>query len=124
MKELVSETAFNSVPSYYDFGHKICKGLIDEPNKGFADLMNYPDNFKFDLVAHDFVVGPCLLGFLSKFKYPPLIGMTAFNNPPFTVDIVSGHKYPGYMPYYHNSFDMEMTLMERINNAIVHYWDQ
>ena len=119
----MNESALGSVSSFYDFGHRICKAIM-EPSKGFAKIMSYPDNFKFDLVAHDFACGPCLLGLLLKFNYPPLIGISAFSNPPFTVDIVGGHKYPGYMPYYHNSYDMNMTFSERVYNAIVYFWDQ
>lgn len=45
---------------------------------------------------HDFTAGPCELALIHKFNYPPLISVTAFDNPPYRLNVVGGHKYPAY----------------------------
>jgi glucuronosyltransferase len=88
--ELTKETPLQAVFSFYDFGVLPCAAIALD--KGMDVIKNYPPKFKFDLVIHDFTCGPCLLGLLPIFNNPPLIGISAFNNPPYTVDIVGGDK--------------------------------
>lgn len=91
--------------------------------QGFQALLNYPANFKFDVILYDYTCGPCLLGFLHRFGYPPLIGVTAFSNPPFTADLIGGHQYYAYMPYYSLYLNENMTFWERTYNALVYFMD-
>lgn len=91
--------------------------------QGFQALLNYPDNFKFDIILYDYTCGPCLLGFLHRFGYPPLIGVSAFSNPPFTGDLIGGHNYYAYKPYYSLYLNENMTFWERSYNSLVHFMD-
>lgn len=120
LQDYVNIQPLPSISLFHAYSVKTCLGV---PGKGFDAIMNYPDNFKFDLVVHDFVCGPCLLGLLPKFNYPPLIGITAFSNPSFTVDIVGGHKYPAYIPMFMMPWGMDMKFHERIYNTILLFWD-
>lgn len=65
-------------------------------SQGLDTLLGYPSDFKFDLVIYDFIFGPCLIPFLHKFKYPPLIGVSAFNIPSIKRGLIGGHIYPAY----------------------------
>lgn len=90
---------------------------------GFHRLLNYPSDFHFDIVLYDYTCGPCLLPFLHKFNYPPMIGVTAFNNPPSTQDVIGGHLYYAYNPYYSLYYDANMNFMQRVYNLFVHIMD-
>lgn len=92
-------------------------------SKGFRQLLSYPDDFKFDLIIYDYTLGPCCLPFLHKFNYPPLVSVTAYNNPAYTVQPAGGHNFYSYVP--HNAFlhESDMTLWQRIYNFIIYIED-
>lgn len=114
------ETTLQSVISYYSFGSFMCEGI--GLSKGLDVIRNYPADFKFDLIVNDYTCGPCLLGLLPKFNYPPLIGITAFNNPPFTADIVGGDKLGlTTKPFYLLNYDISMNIIERLHNGFVSF---
>lgn len=69
-------------------------GMLE--SNGLQTILDYPDDFKFDLVLHDYTIGPCVLPLIHKFKYPPLIATTAFDNPPYRIHWIGGHNYPAY----------------------------
>lgn len=97
---------------------KLFTGAVE--SNGFRTLLNYPDNFKFDLVVHDFTVGSCLLPFLHKFNYPPMLAVTAFGYPSFTNDLIGGHHYYSYVPHMFLPFDDEMSFVQRFLNFLIH----
>lgn len=88
-------------------------------SKAFQTLNEYPDGFKFDLIIYDFSAGPCLLGFMHKFKYPPLIAVTAFTNPSFTSDFMGGSQYYSYVPHTFLPYTVDMNFWQRINNFVM-----
>lgn len=87
---------------------------------GFKSLLNYPDDFKFDLIIHDFTVGSCFLPFVHKFKNPPLLAVTAFGHPPFLNNLIGGHQYYAYAPHFSTAFDDQMSFAQRFLNFILH----
>lgn len=98
-----------------------CQGIL--ASKGLDKILNYPNDFKFDLVIHDFTFGPCLLPLVAKFKNPPLISISAFANPPYTADIVGGQKYPTYIPHYAVNFSTDMNFFQRFYNTYLYFID-
>lgn len=121
--EMSKESAISALFSFYDFGAFMCEGIGLSKN-GMNTINNYPNDFKFDLVLHDYTCGPCLLGFLPKFKYPPLIGISAFNNPPYTVDIVGGDKLGlTAKPFYLLNYDSNMNFLQRLHNGFFNFLD-
>jgi glucuronosyltransferase len=78
------------------FFSKISKiqGIIK--SEGVQTILEYPDEFKFDLVIYDFIGGPILLPLIQKFNYPPMIGVAAFDNCPFRSNLVGGYQYAAY----------------------------
>lgn len=85
-----------------------------------SSLLKYPDSFKFDLVLYDFVCGPCLLPFLHKFGYPPLVGLTAYGYPSLVAPVAAGHQYYSYIPHNLMIADDNMTFWQRISNLLLH----
>jgi hypothetical protein len=76
--EMAKETSLQALWSFYAFGEFSCKA-VEQSVVGLNTLLNYPDDFKFDLVLYDYTVGPCLLGLIKKFNYPTVVGVSAFN---------------------------------------------
>lgn len=97
-----------------------CKSILNSL-KGLDIILNYPDNFKFDLIISDFTCGPCFLPLMHKFNYPSLIGVTPFNNPSSTVNLIGGHKFPSYVPHYVNNSPQMMNFKQRVYNNILHW---
>lgn len=122
--DLVSMGYMNAVESIdplYSFSMVACQGI--QRANGLKTLLNYPDNFKFDLILYDYTLGPCLIGFLHHFNYPALVSVTAFNNPPYTSDIVGGHNQYSYIPYLTSKFSNKMSFLERIFNLYLYAVD-
>ena len=102
-----------------DYCGKTCSAIYKSQN-GMTKILNYPIDFKFDLVINDFTCGPILLPIVHKFSYPPIVGVTPFLNPPYTHLTIGGHKYPAYIPHYLMNFQPPMTFLERCYNLIIY----
>ncbi|KAG5683951.1 hypothetical protein PVAND_013207 [Polypedilum vanderplanki] len=101
---------------YADASEKACRGSIK--SKGYKQLLDYPDDFKFDLAFFDFTMDPCLMGILQKFKHRPLlIGLSAFHSPgQFGANLL----YPAFVPGHDLLYISKMNFQERFVSALVH----
>lgn len=109
------------IRDFYDY-HTFVSKLIPK-TAGFQKLFNYPDEFEFHSVIHDFTGEQVLLGFLDRFNNPPLISVTAFGLPPFIYAVSGTTVFPSYFPHYSTDFIEHMTLAERIKNTFFHIFD-
>jgi glucuronosyltransferase len=114
----VSKNMLVAATYVVDFGVKSCKALMAAP-KGIDRILSYPSDFKFDLVVHDMTLGPCLLPVIQKFGFPPVVGVSAFLNPPYTDFVIGGHKHPAYVPHYLLNFPPIMTFYQRSYNLLI-----
>lgn len=119
--EMAQEGLVKSMLTFYDYGIASCDGSLR--SKGLRQILSYPNDFKFDLVLYDFTLGPCVLGLYHKFGQPLLVGVSAFNIPPYTSDLIGGHKYPAYIPYYTLNYGTDMTFLQRLENAFIYTAD-
>lgn len=114
--------SFADVYMIYNFMSATCEAIYQ--SEGVKQLLNYPDEFKFDLVVYDYTMTPCILGVLPKFKYPPLIGVTAFSNPPYTVDVAGGDRLGlTVKPYFSLYYDRNMNIFQRLHNGFLNFFD-
>uniref|UniRef100_A0A182IWP0 UDP-glucuronosyltransferase n=1 Tax=Anopheles atroparvus TaxID=41427 RepID=A0A182IWP0_ANOAO len=111
------ESPISSLFTFKSFYLGMCRGALS--SDGLKVILGYPDSFQFDLVLYDFGCGPCLLPLLHKFRYPPLISLTAFGNPPYAVDVVGGHKHYAYTPHFALPFGFQMKFTERAYNTLL-----
>lgn len=118
---MAEETPIESLSALYNYFYVNCDGAL--ASNGLEQILNYPNDFKFDVVIHDFTCGPCLLPLVHKFNYPPLIAITAFGIPPYTVTSIGGQKYPAYIPHYNLNYPTLMTFSERFFNTLLHFLD-
>ncbi|XP_049297583.1 UDP-glycosyltransferase UGT5-like [Anopheles funestus] len=116
-----NESPLAATMSFYRFGLLGCEGAIS--SKGLQQLLQYPSNFRFDLLIYDFTCGPCLLGLLEKFHYPPLVSVTGFGVPQFTERLVGGHKDTSYIPHFTQLTDNPIPFTQRFTNTLVHLFD-
>lgn len=86
---------------------------------GFQELLDYPDD-AFDLIIHDFTGGPCLVPFVHKFNYVPLIIATPYSNSPFLANVIGGHQYYAYIPHTVLPYNENMTFWQRYINFLYH----
>ncbi|XP_059613972.1 UDP-glucosyltransferase 2-like [Phlebotomus argentipes] len=105
----------------FEFPEVTLKGCLK--STGFRQLLNYPDDFKFDLVIHDFFVMGIMLPFVKKFNDPPVIALTAFFSVEFAAPIFGGTLHSGYLPYVMNNNEDLSTLLARTNNFLLGHID-
>jgi glucuronosyltransferase len=121
--ELVNMPIWAGIMMFNGYGYDVCSAIYK--NEGFWTIFNYPDDFKFDLMIYDYTSAPCFLGLLPKFKYPPLVGVTAFCNPSSTADILGGDKLGlTVKPHYLLDYDVDdMNVFQRIFNGFVNMFE-
>uniref|UniRef100_A0A182K6E0 UDP-glycosyltransferases domain-containing protein n=1 Tax=Anopheles christyi TaxID=43041 RepID=A0A182K6E0_9DIPT len=116
-----NEMSMAATISFYRFGLLGCEGAIT--SKGLQQLLQYPADFRFDLVIYDFTCGPCVLGLMQKFQFPPLVSVTGFGVPQFTEQLVGGHKASSYVPHFTQLTDNPMPFTQRFSNTLIHLFD-
>ncbi|EDO63731.1 AGAP005751-PA [Anopheles gambiae str. PEST] len=119
--QMASHSALTGIKDLYVWGTAMCRGVLR--SKGLQVIQAYPDDFRFDLIIADITCGPCLFPLIHKFHHPPLIGVTAYNNPQFTADFVGGHKHYAYVPFFTLNYDSDMTFYQRFYNWVLHNVD-
>lgn len=119
--EMSKQSPLQAISGVYDFCDFCCEGILN--SKGLDIILNYPNDFKFDAVIYDFTCGPCLLPLIHKFNYPPLISVSAFSNPPYTVHLTGGQKFPAFVPHYSLDFPQIMNFPQRIFNTLMYAID-
>ncbi|XP_017843720.2 UDP-glucuronosyltransferase 2C1 [Drosophila busckii] len=117
INDLIGINSYETIKQLYDFGLKTAKYITK--SRGLKQLLDYPADFKFDLIINDYTLGPYLLGFAHKFKYPPIMGMTAFHNAPITLDFISNHYFPALVPYYSTLYSPQMSFWQRLDNTLI-----
>uniref|UniRef100_A0A7G3B596 Putative udp-glucoronosyl and udp-glucosyl transferase n=1 Tax=Lutzomyia longipalpis TaxID=7200 RepID=A0A7G3B596_LUTLO len=96
------------------------KGI--KKSSGYRQLLDYPDDFHFDLVIYDNMAYPLLLAFHHKFHNPPLITITAFNGISPTISLLGSSYYPSYIPFFFGSGFKE-TFLGRVENFFICFFD-
>lgn len=118
--DLANQTPVEAIFDMPNFFLIVCQGVL--LSTGLDKILDYPSNF-FDLIVYDFTFGPCLIPLVAKFNNPPLVSVTAFANPPYTVDLIGGQKYPSYVPHYAVNYPSDMTFFQRVFNTYLHILD-
>lgn len=118
--DMTSQSDLNKILGVCEFCAFACKAILKSP-KGLDVLLNYPEIFKFDLIIHDTTCGPCMLPLVHKFKNPPMVGVTPFLNPPSTINVVGGHKYPAYVPHFVSNSPQIMNFIQRLHNTYLYF---
>lgn len=119
--DMADQTPVEGIFGVYEWCEMCCKGILN--SRGLDIIQNYPNDFKFDLVIHDFTCGPCLLPLIHKFKYPPVVSVSMLGNPPFVRHLTGGQNFPAIVPHYITSLPQLMNYPQRIYNSFLHIID-
>ncbi|XP_001848192.2 UDP-glucosyltransferase 2 [Culex quinquefasciatus] len=94
-------------------------------SKGVQVLLNYPDEFKFDVIINDFLVGPCVSALAQqKFGRPPYIAATGFHGLTTTTPISGAYSYSGMIPNHEFDAPESMSYRERFMNFLYNHWEE
>uniref|UniRef100_A0A182P7N8 UDP-glucuronosyltransferase n=1 Tax=Anopheles epiroticus TaxID=199890 RepID=A0A182P7N8_9DIPT len=115
--ELHSMSPVELLTSFFELEHMVCDLSIN--SKQFLNLLSYPKNFKFDLVIHDHLAGPCLLLLLERFHFPPLVMASASNILSTAECILGSPLYPGFIPTYLKEPPATFGYLERLYNYML-----
>ncbi|XP_063915087.1 UDP-glucosyltransferase 2-like [Zophobas morio] len=89
--------------------------------KSFQNLLDYPKDFKFDLIIIDVTMGSCFYPLIHRFHYPPTIAVTPFLLPSYVAYNFGNQVNPSYLPWHSLPYTGEMTFMERVSNFLLVY---
>uniref|UniRef100_A0A182J3D7 Uncharacterized protein n=1 Tax=Anopheles atroparvus TaxID=41427 RepID=A0A182J3D7_ANOAO len=103
--------------SFIDLEVTVCKHAI--ASNQLSRLINYPKNFKFDLIIHDYIAGPCLLLLLERFNHPPLILASASDGLTTMEHVFGAPLFPGFIPNKLADISMTMGYIERGYNFLI-----
>uniref|UniRef100_A0A6M2DU74 Putative udp-glucoronosyl and udp-glucosyl transferase n=1 Tax=Xenopsylla cheopis TaxID=163159 RepID=A0A6M2DU74_XENCH len=120
-EDIITHDVTQDIKIFYQFV-KILSSIIVETS-GYKQLLAYPNNFKFDLVMVDYTGLPDMFGFVHKFGYPPVVGITAFMTPPNTYEVIGNPVVPSLIPFYSSFYSGDMTFWERSMNAYYYALD-
>ncbi|XP_055376130.1 UDP-glucosyltransferase 2-like [Condylostylus longicornis] len=96
----------------------VCEATLK--SKGFSLFMEKYKNEKFDLILYDYTFGPCLLGLVHMYNYPPLISVSAFPYVPIATKFTGGHFYPAYVSYHSVTWDPINNFLDRMHNHMLY----
>ncbi|KAF2885914.1 hypothetical protein ILUMI_20259, partial [Ignelater luminosus] len=120
MEEFIEESALSMMTSIYDFALFTCR--YDYNTAAFKTLLDYPQDYKFDLIIFDDSVGMrCYHPLIKRFHNPPALAVTPFLLPPVISTVFGNHIYTSYNPHYNTQFTNKMSLSERIINFVLTY---
>ncbi|KAF5282558.1 hypothetical protein FQA39_LY04965 [Lamprigera yunnana] len=97
-ENLYKTNSFSGIKLLYDLSQLCCEHDLD--TKGLQTLMNYPRDFKFDLIIFDVTLKQCLYPLIYRFNNPPVVAVTPFLLSPVFSHILGNPLQPSYFPYY------------------------
>lgn len=89
-----------------------CAGCLS--SKGYQQLLDFPDDFKFDLIVYDFTMSQCLLALVHKFNYPPMLSVTPFLFTGKFAQLSGSLTFPAFLPSPDSALSQRLTFFERV----------
>lgn len=74
------------------------------------------------MVIFDYVCGHCHLAFMPKFNYPPMVGITAFNDITMPLAMMRGVLTPSITSHYAYQY-LKLGFLDRIENYVMQFAD-
>ncbi|XP_053667148.1 UDP-glucosyltransferase 2-like [Anopheles marshallii] len=112
----ISPFAMHLIFNEYMFG--VCE--IALRTEGAKRLQNYPPDFGFELIIHDYLSGPCLAALEHhRFGKPPVIGVTGYHGVSTTLSMTGAYQYSALVPNHVYDATEDMSYKERFINLLV-----
>ena len=119
LSDLIGSKGIQTVVWTVDIGIAVCEESLH--SQGLQQLLNYPRNFKFDLIIFDIIWGCCFCPLIHRFNYPPAIATTPWPVPSFLTHPFGTPLQSSHIPWYDLPYGEDMTLRERFWNHIFTY---
>lgn len=103
-----------TISEFYDYAALITDFDMNHPN--FDKLLNYPKDFKFDLIIVDSTISLSIYPFIDRFNKPPVVAVTPFLLPGYLTSSMNGHTFYSYTPHYMTKLTATMNFCERVQN--------
>ncbi|CAG9827372.1 unnamed protein product [Diabrotica balteata] len=110
-------TVYEHFMVFVDYSLISCNYILH--SDALKTILNYPKEYKFDLIIFDNTCGPCTLPLIQRFHYPPAVAVTAFILPHFMSENFGNNVVPSYIPYYLAEYNKETTFLQRLKSF---YW--
>ncbi|EAT33348.1 AAEL014371-PA [Aedes aegypti] len=92
---------------------------------GLRQLLEYPREFKFDLIISDYLNGPCISAVAQhKFGRPPYIAATAFHGLTTTNMMSGAFSYSASVPNHEFNTPQSMGYCQRFMNFLYNHWEE
>ncbi|CAG9827375.1 unnamed protein product [Diabrotica balteata] len=113
----LEKTIFKQIMELFDYSLISCNYVLH--SDALKTLLNYPKDYRFDLIIFDNYCGQCILPLIQRFHYPPAVELTAFILPQFISEKFGNDAAPSYIPYYIAEYGKETTFLQRLKTF---YW--
>nr|QIK00373.1 UDP-glycosyltransferase [Xylotrechus quadripes] len=91
-------------------------------SEAFRTLMNYPKDYKFDLLILDVATSSCFYPFIQRFNYPPTMAITAFLLRADLSEYFGNVFQPSYVPLLFSNYTEDMSFSQRVVNFLSFQW--
>lgn len=85
---------------------------------GFRALLDYPKNFKFDLMIYDYLSSYALVSLKEYFNNPPLIAVSPYPGIGMTNLMTKGPEYFSFIPHMMKD-EVRNCFWDRLNNFVL-----
>ncbi|XP_050501045.1 UDP-glycosyltransferase UGT5-like isoform X4 [Diabrotica virgifera virgifera] len=110
-------TVFKHFMGFVDYSLISCNYILH--SDALKTILNYPKDYRFDLIIFDNTCGPCTLPLIQRFHYPPAVEVTAFLLPQIVSENFGNNVALSYIPYSLAEFGKVTTFLQRLKNF---YW--
>ncbi|KAK7865276.1 hypothetical protein R5R35_012573 [Gryllus longicercus] len=119
-EDLTESSTFYWISETFAYFENACSLVLKSDR--IKQLLDYPPDFKFDLVLIEPVGSECLLGILPKFGNPPIVSVSSFALPHWVLEITGTSANPSYVPYAYLPHNDKMKFPERMYNSIAYLY--
>ncbi|XP_050096451.1 UDP-glucosyltransferase 2-like [Anopheles aquasalis] len=116
-------SVFEMLKLYDDYMLGTCE--IALRTEGAKRIRDYPPDFGFDLLIHDYLSGPCLAALAHhRFGRPPVVAVTGYHGASTTISITGAYQYSALIPNHALDAMEEMSYRERFVNLLANMWEE
>ncbi|XP_053675393.1 UDP-glucosyltransferase 2-like [Anopheles nili] len=121
--EMSKMNAFSMQILFNDYVLGVCQLAL--ATDGAKRLYDYPSDFGFDLIVHDYLSGPCLAALAYyRFQKPPVVAVTAYHGASTTLSMTGAYQYSALLPNHAYDAPEDMSYQQRVINLLVNLQEE
>lgn len=120
---MADSSPFNMLAIFNEYTLHGCEFSLK--SKGLQQVLQYPKDFKFDLIISDYLQGPCISAIAQhRFGRPPYIAATGFHGPTTTTPMTGAYSYSAMVPNHEYDAPEAMSYPQRFMNYLYNFWEE